>query len=141
MFEHNRFNNFRNIKTQLDLTQDDIFELGNIFDRLHGKIIQGEVRKFNRGEYSRYYTNRDNIIEFKQQTSIILYWNLRSVFYFHHTNELIYIPKILAKRILDKFDTIHHDNTPHISRVNLCHIYGWDSKYLEDDWSDVSIIA
>ena len=135
-----QFNNFKHIQTYLDLNENDIIELGTIFDELHGKIISGDVRNFNRGEYSKYYSNRDNTINFKQQTSIILYWNLKPVFYFHRTNELIYIPKTIAKRILDKFDTIQHENTPYISQANLIHIYGWASKYLEDNWGTLEIV-
>lgn len=140
MFEHKQFNNFKNIKTNLELSQDNLFEFGNIFDNLHGKIIRGEVRNFNRGEYNRYYTNRDNVIEFKQKTSIILYWNAKPAFYFHKSNELIYIPKTLAKRILDNFDTITHNNKLHILRSNLVNIFGWESKYLNDNWSTLTII-
>lgn len=134
------FNNFKNITFQIELNENEVFELGNIFDNIHTRVLNNETRKFNRGEYSKYYLNKNNTIDFKVPTSIIIYWNHKPIFYFHQTNELIYIPKTLAKKIMDKFDTIHHENNPYISKINLQHIYSWDSKYLNNNWSTLNII-
>lgn len=144
-FEYGRFNNFKDVSSRFELMEDELFDLANKFDNLHGRVLNNEVRTFNRGEHSRYYSNKDNCIEFKVPTSIIIYWNHKPVFYFHRTNELIYIPKALAKKIMDTYDTVHHENTPdmvspYISTINLEHIYGWDSKYINDNWSHVNII-
>ncbi len=134
------FNNFKNITSQIELNENEYLELGNIFDNIHTKILNNEVRNFNRGEYSKYYSNKENIINFKVPTTIIIYWNHKSIFYFHQSNELIYIPKTLTKKIMDKYDTIQHENSPHIFRNNLQHIFSWDSKYLNDNWSTLNII-
>lgn len=140
-FEHGRFNNFKDISSRFELMEDELFDLANKFDNLHGRVLNNEVRNFNRGEHSRYYSNKTNIIDFKVPTSIIIYWNHKPVFYFHQIDELIYIPKALAKKIMDKYDTRHHENTPYISTINLEHIYAWDSKYMDCNWSHVNIIV
>ena len=41
---------------------------------------------------------------------------------------------------MDTYDTRHHENNPYISKINVEHIYGWDSKYINDNWSHVNII-
>lgn len=139
-FNRGQFNNFKDISSRIELNENDLLDLANKFDNLHGRVLNNEVRKFNRGEYTKYYSNKDNCIDFKVPTSIIIYWNHKPIFYFHRTNELIYIPKALAKKIMDKYDTIRHENTPHISKINVEHIYAWDSKYLNNNWSHVNII-
>lgn len=144
-FEHGRFNNFKDVSSRFELMEDELFDLANKFDDIHGRVLNNEVRTFNRGEHSRYYSNKANIIDFKVPTSIIIYWNHKPVFYFHRTDELIYIPKALAKKIMDKYDTVQHENTPdmaspYISKINVEHIYGWNSKYINDNWSHVNII-
>lgn len=139
-FNRGQFNNFKDISSRIELNENDLLDLANKFDNLHGRVLNNEVRKFNRGEYTKYYSNKNNCIDFKVPTSIIIYWNHKPIFYFHRTNELIYIPKALAKKIMDKYDTIRHENTPYISKINVEHIYAWDSKYLNNDWSHVNII-
>lgn len=139
-FEYGHYKNFKDFSSRILLNAHEVFELANKFDDLHGRVLNNEIRNFNRGEYSKYYSNKNNTIEFKVPTSIILYWNHKPVFYFHNTNELIYIPKQTAKRIMDTYDTKHYENTPYISKNNVKTIYGWDSKYLDDNWSHVNII-
>ena len=144
-FNRGQFTNFKDISSRIELNENDLLDLANKFDDLHGKVLNNEVRKFNRGEYTKYYSNKDNCIDFKVPTSIIIYWNHKPIFYFHRTNELIYIPKALAKKIMDKYDTRFHENTPdmaspYISKINVEHIYAWDSKYLNNNWSHVNII-
>lgn len=139
-FNRGQFNNFKDISSRIELNENDLLDLANKFDNLHGRVLNNEVRKFNRGEYTKYYSNKDNCIEFKVPTSIIIYWNHKPIFYFHRTNELIYIPKALAKKIMDKYDIRHLKNTPYISKINVEHIYAWDSKYLNNNWSHVNII-
>ena len=144
-FNRGQFTNFKDISSRIELNENDLLDLANKFDDLHGKVLNNEVRKFNRGEYTKYYSNKDNCIDFKVPTSIIIYWNHKPIFYFHRTNELIYIPTPLAKKIMDKYDTRSHENTPdmaspYISKINVEHIYAWDSKYLNNNWSHVNII-
>lgn len=135
-----QFNNFKTIQTKLILGENDFIAVGRLFDDIHGRVLNNEVRNFNRGEYSKFYSNKDNCIKFKVPTSIILYWNHKPVFYFHKTNELIYIPKTLANKILNNYDTIHHENNSFISKFNIQHIYSWESKYLNDNCGQLNIV-
>lgn len=139
-FNRGQFNNFKDISSRIELNENDLLDLANKFDNLHGRVLNNEVRKFNRGEYTKYYSNKDNCIDFKVPTSIIIYWNHKPIFYFHRSNELIYIPTTLAKKIMDKYDIRHYENTLYISKINVEHIYAWDSKYLNNNWSHVNII-
>lgn len=139
-FEYGRYTNFKDLTSRSALTEDEVSKLCDIFDNLHGRVLNNEVRSFNRGEYTKYYSNKNNNIEFKQPTSIILYWNHKSVFYFHNTDELIYIPKTLVNKISDKYEIRHHENTINISENNIKHVYGWGSKCLNNKWGHVNII-
>ena len=100
------FNNFNTIQTELNLSQEDIIDSGKLFDNIHTKVINSEVRNFNRGEYNNYYNNRNKQITFKRPISILIYWNFKPIIYDHQTEELIYLPKTTGKQIMDIFDTI-----------------------------------
>lgn len=133
------FNNFKTIQFELILSEDDIITSGNIFDEIHSKVIRGEVRNFNRGEYNNYYSNRNKQITFKKPISILIYWNFKPIIYDHQTEELIYLPKPIGKQIMDIFDTIRCENKSFIYQSQIQYIFEWHSKYLNDKWGNITI--
>ena len=133
------FNNFNTIQTELNLSQEDIIDSGKLFDNIHTKVINGEVRNFNRGEYNNYYNNRNKQITFKRPISILIYWNFKPIIYDHQTEELIYLPKTTGKQIMDIFDTIRRENKSFIYQSQIQYIFEWHSKYLNDSWGNITI--
>lgn len=63
-FNRGQFNNFKDLSSRIELNENEVLNLGNKFDDLHGRVLNNEVRKFNRGEYTKYYSNKNNCIDF-----------------------------------------------------------------------------
>lgn len=136
------FKNFRSIQTYLDINESDFIAAGSLFDNLHQRVIDRQVRSFEKGEYRNYYINRDNSLRFYRPTSILIYWNFRCVLYFHDTDELIYCPRTLQQRLYNEYDTRRDENIKRLTifTPNIPNIFGWDSKELDCEWDTLNLI-